>query len=132
MAMEYPTNNLYMRPDQIQNQSIWKQPQFQNPVLQPSGTVFIIPNPSEVNNLPIINGISVGICFEEKMVYIKSMQSGIPQILAYKLTPFEAVSNSVVENPITAIEQRLTELENTVKTLTQTKKQKGSDLEWQI
>ena len=74
-----------------------------NPVLntnrlfpQPQGTVYIIDNEAELNNIPVSSSLSVAIDTTSKVLYIKSMQNGAPTMLTYKLSEV---------NPMPTIEQ---------------------------
>ena len=56
---------------------------------QPSGNVYSINNNLEVANIPTGVGMSVALCFAENLMYIKTMQNGMPMLLGYKLSPLE-------------------------------------------
>lgn len=56
---------------------------------QPSGSVYSISNNLEVANIPTGVGMSVALCFAENLMYIKTMQNGMPMLLGYKLSPLE-------------------------------------------
>lgn len=55
---------------------------------QSQGNVYLINNSLEVANVPITAGVSVAICMNEEMIYLKSMQNGNPMFMAYKLIPY--------------------------------------------
>lgn len=81
-----------------------------NPVLntnrlfpQPQGTVYIIDNEAELNNIPVSSNLSVAIDTTSKVLYIKSMQNGAPTMLTYKLSEV---------NPMPTIEQLVQRISN--------------------
>ena len=49
---------------------------------QPQGNVYLINNSLEVSNIPMGAGLSVAICFNEGIAYIKTMQGGAPAVTA--------------------------------------------------
>lgn len=55
---------------------------------QPQGNVYTINNTLEVANIPAGAGLSVALCLNEGLVYIKSLQNGQPMFWAYKLIPY--------------------------------------------
>lgn len=61
---------------------------------QPQGNVYNINSTLEVANVPAGAGISVALCLNEGLMYIKSMQNGNPLFLAYRITPFDNVAKS--------------------------------------
>lgn len=87
--------------------------QIQQMFPQPQGSVYQINAPIEIGNVPIgSTGLSVAICFQEQLMYIKSFQNGNPVIMAYRIAPYtkEEPKTEVVteENDL---EKRLTKLE---------------------
>lgn len=56
---------------------------------QPQGNVYNINSTLEVANVPAGAGISVALCLNEGLMYIKSMQNGNPLFWAYRITPFD-------------------------------------------
>lgn len=102
MGFPYNSNSSYYSP----------QPMFP----QPNGNVYIIQNSLEVANIPAGAGITLALCLGENLLYIKSMQNGIPSFLAYKLTPYTndvspqqqpANEASNLETRVSVIEQKL-------------------------
>ena len=73
----------YSAISQINQQSIFP---------QPSGNVYSINSNLEVANIPTGVGMSVALCFSENLMYIKTMQNGMPMLLGYKLSPLEPPS----------------------------------------
>lgn len=121
-------------PTQFQQQNV--QPLFP----QPQGNVYNINSTLEVANVPVGAGVSVALCLQEGLMYIKTMQNGNPMFWAYKIMPFDTTKNqSEIEekkedNPFAAqfekydsrfnkIEQQVGELQNLIK------KNKG---EWSV
>ena len=68
--------------------------QIQQMFPQPQGSVYAINTPTEIGNVPIgSTGLSVAICFNEQLMYIKSFQNGNPVIMAYRVLPYTRESN---------------------------------------
>lgn len=121
-------------PTQFQQQNV--QPLFP----QPQGNVYNINSTLEVANVPVGAGVSVALCLQEGLMYIKTMQNGNPMFWAYKIMPFDTTKNQSEseekkeDNPFAKqferydsrfnkIEQQVGELQNLVK------KNKG---EWSV
>lgn len=77
-------SNASIQSPQIQQQNI--QPLFP----QPQGNVYNINSTLEVANVPVGAGISVALCLNEGLMYIKTMQNGNPLFWAYKVEPYDA------------------------------------------
>lgn len=101
--------------------------QIQQMFPQPQGSVYSINTPTEIGNVPIgSTGLSVAICLNEQLMYIKSFQNGSPVIMAYRVTPYtKEESPSTMENTQTAptpsnntTEQRLDKIEAMLQNLT--------------
>ena len=140
-------NNTYTYPRQNHSfsQNTWSFP-------QPQGTVFSINQPSEVNNIPVNNGLSAIFYLPENLLYLKTYQNGDLILNAYKISPINSQTTekeSVLNNPndnlekvlskLEKIEERLTTLENTNKlnssnnsNLSEKENNGGSTLQWQI
>ena len=88
--------------------------QIQQMFPQPQGSVYQINAPIEIGNVPIgSTGLSVAICFQEQLMYIKSFQNGNPVIMAYRVTPYtKEEAAQEVEAPKEGLEERLSKLEN--------------------
>ena len=121
-------------PAQFQQQNI--QPLFP----QPQGNVYNINSTLEVANVPVGAGVSVALCLQEGLMYIKTMQNGNPMFWAYKIMPFDTTKNrseseekkednsfaaqfEKYDSRFNKIEQQVGELQNLVK------KNKG---EWSV
>ena len=90
--------------------------QIQQMFPQPQGSVYSINTPVDVGNVPIgSTGLSVAICFQESLMYIKSFQNGSPVIMAYRIAPYTKDAPVQTQAPaaeeINPLEQRLTKLE---------------------
>lgn len=91
--------------------------QIQQMFPQPQGSVYSIGAPLEIGNVPIgSTGLSVALCLNENLMYIKSFQGGNPVIMAYKITPYaaddtkiSAAASNVDSKP--TVEDRLNRLE---------------------
>lgn len=115
---------------------------------QPQGAVYMIRTSSDVNNIPITNGLSASICLTDGTLFIKTMQNGNPSMIGYKLIPLDnqistnqsnqtqatlpvdQTSKENIEEKLTKVlstfEDRLNDLE---KRLTN---KKGDGKEWQL
>ena len=101
--------------------------QIQQMFPQPQGSVYAINTPIEIGNVPIgSTGLSVAICFNEQLMYIKSFQNGNPVIMAYRVLPYtkdEAVQSNTMQNaaatPGEDVSARIEKLEAAIKNLTE-------------
>ena len=95
--------------------------QIQQMFPQPQGSVYAISAPTEIGNVPIgSTGLSVAICFNDQLMYIKSFQNGNPVIMAYRIAPYTKEENAPTE-PAPApsnLEERLAKLETILTNLT--------------
>lgn len=55
---------------------------------QPNGNVYLITNSLEVANVPAGAGVTAALCSSENLLYLKTVQNGVPTFLAYKLIPY--------------------------------------------
>lgn len=90
--------------------------QIQQMFPQPQGSVYSINTPVDVGNVPIgSTGLSVAICFQESLMYIKSFQNGNPVIMAYRIAPYTKDAHVQAQTPAAEeanpLEQRLAKLE---------------------
>ena len=100
-------NNIYGVPNFYGSQ----QPMFP----QPNGNIYVISNSLEVANVPAGAGITAALCQSESLLYLKTVQNGVPTFLAYKLSPYtESPRMQPQENDI---EIRLAALEKQISTL---------------
>lgn len=94
--------------------------QIQQMFPQPQGSVYSINSPAEVGNVPIgSTGLSVAICFQDQIMYIKSFQNGSPILMAYRVTPYTK-EEPVPKEPTPQadpLEERLARLENMLSNL---------------
>ena len=89
---------------------------------QPQGSVYAINTAAEVGNVPIgSTGLSVAICFQEQIMYIKSFQNGSPVIMAYRVKPYTKDDTEIgtMAQQQSPLEDRLTKLENMLNILTE-------------
>lgn len=73
-------------------------PMMQAPQLvfpQPVGNVYNLNNSNEIGNVPTGVGITLGLCLNENLLYIKTLQNNVPALLAYKLVPFEGYGQQI-------------------------------------
>ena len=81
----YQNQNVAPMPqNQFQQQNV--QPLFP----QPQGNVYNINSTLEVANVPVGAGISVALCLNEGVMYIKTMQNGNPMFWAYRILPYDS------------------------------------------
>lgn len=102
----------------IYNQQIQ---QFQNHLFpQPNGNVYTINSSNELSNIPVGVGLTVVLCLNEGMLYLKTIQNGNPVVWSYKLNSTEEnVQHAAASTNITPadstkfneLEARLTKLE---------------------
>lgn len=102
MAYNFGMGNLYY-PSQ--------QPMFP----QPNGNVYMIQNSLEVANVPAGAGVTAAICSSENLLYLKTVQNGVPTFLAYKLIPYTEGSKSA--NMETTYDSRLAAVEKQIQTI---------------
>ena len=86
------------------------QPQQYFPM--PQGNVYTIEQPEEVNSVPCGTGVSVALCLNKGLMYIKSIQGGSPLFWVYKISP-------VMETPSVQKQERKEETEDRVARLEQ-------------
>lgn len=98
--------------------------QIQQMFPQPQGSVYSINAPLDIGNVPIgSTGLSVALCLDENLMYIKSFQNGNPVIMAYEVkpyTPAHASNFSTAANdvPQETTDARLDRLEKAINQLT--------------
>jgi hypothetical protein len=107
---------------------------------QPIGNVYSLQTASEIGNIPAGNGLSVGLCLSEGILYIKSLQNGAPMLVEYYLKSAESgrpqnetdAAPSEETKKIYAIlekyEEKISKLENQIKQL----RGRGGEPEWQV
>lgn len=90
----------------------FQQPQYnasitprQNPAIpqqfiqpQPFGMVYNLENSAEINNIPVSAGCSIGLCLNEGLLFIKTIQNGVVNILNYKISSMDNQSNMNANN----------------------------------
>lgn len=115
-------------------------PNFQqNPILfpQPIGNVYNLNTAADIANVPTSAGVSLGLCLNENILYIKALQNGAPALLAYRLGPIE--SNDIADDGkdsekikqiLQSFENRFSSLEKQINNIKE--KVGGNKIEWQI
>ena len=70
----------------------------QNTILfpQPIGSVYNLNTAADIANVPTGAGVSLGLCLNENILYIKALQNGAPALLSYRLGPIE--TNEISED----------------------------------
>lgn len=82
---------------------------------QPNGNVYLISSSLEVANVPAGAGVTAALCTQENLLYLKTVQNGVPTFLAYKLSPYtESPKPTQEENPV---EVRIAALEKQIQTI---------------
>lgn len=95
---------------------------------QPQGNVYFINNSVEVANVPMGGGISIAICMNEGLMYIKSLQNGSPTFMAYTINPYlkdeqkTTEQKDSIDQKINKIELKLSEIDKIIN------KMKGGNL----
>ena len=107
---------------------------------QPIGNVYSLQTASEIGNIPAGNGLSVGLCLSEGVLYIKSLQNGAPMLVEYYLKSAEggrpqnetdAAPNEETKKIYAILEkyeEKISKLENQIKQL----RGRGGEPEWQV
>lgn len=110
---------------------------------QPVGNVYNLNSANDIGNIPFGSNVSVGLCLSENIIYIKSLQNGIPMLLGYKLNPIEnlnsatqTISNSNSDNRLEELIATLNENNKKIdlleKQVIKLKEKIGGKTEWQI
>lgn len=110
---------------------------------QPVGNVYNLNTANDIGNIPFGSNVSVGLCLSENIIYIKSLQNGIPMLLGYKLNPIENLNSNSQTTPNSNSDNRLEELIATLnennkkidlleKQVIKLKEKIGGKTEWQI
>lgn len=102
---------------------------------QPIGNVYSLNTANEIGNIPAGTGVSIGLCLQEGVMYVKSLQNGAPMLLEYKLNSTDApkpagANNEEIKQVVTALKQLETKISTFEAELEKMKK--GGKLEWQI
>lgn len=109
---------------------------------QPIGNVYTLQTANEIGNIPAGNGLSVGLCLAEGVMYLKSLQNGTPVLVEYHLTTGDnrtsttTAQNEQNEDEVKRIysaldkyDDKISKLETQIKHL---KSKLGGEPEWQI
>lgn len=105
---------------------------------QPQGSVYFLNSAQEISNVPVANNnVSIGLAFQEGVLYLKTMQNGNIVLNGYRLSALEQVKQDVEPAQTTLVEndsnsqllqqilERLEALENKKDDIA-----KGGNLEW--
>ena len=136
----YP-NNLQNNLNSLNNQTLSQMPQSQL-FLQPQGNIYMLNNASEISNVPVGSGISAAISLTENILYLKSLQNGVPMIISYKLTPFENIQsqsqpqtqslNNISNKENNQLDEKLLERIEKIEKFLLSQNKEGEKLQWQI
>ncbi len=113
---------------------------------QPVGSLYNLNTASEIGNIPTGTDLSVGLCLQEGVMYLKTLQNGAPVLLGYKLSPLGESSNSSnnqieenqnndnldikkIGNILKSYEEKIDKIEREVKNI---REKVGGKIEWQI
>lgn len=88
------------------------QPQQYFPM--PQGNVYTIEQPEEVNSVPCGTGVSVALCLNKGLMYIKSIQGGSPLFWVYKISPAMETSSVQKQERKEETEDRVARLEQKI------------------
>lgn len=139
---QIPQQNQNLQSAQMPQQNQMPQQQL---FLQSQGNLYMINNPLEISNVPVGTGLSAAISFSEGLLYLKSMQNGIPMVIGYKLSPIENInSQNKIETKENNKKDNVTESKNAteilqdydkrlqkIEQLLQSNKE-GEKLQWQV
>lgn len=56
---------------------------------QPIGNVYNLNSSTDIGNIPAAANVTVGLCLNENLLYVKTLQNGMPSLLSYRLSPLE-------------------------------------------
>lgn len=84
---------------------------------QPVGSVYNLSTAADINNIPVGSNVTVGLCLNENILQVKTLQNGVPSLLSYRLSPIEGQMVSQPENikndnEYTQIVERINRIEN--------------------
>lgn len=132
-------NNMNTIGNSLQQIQQMIQPQTQQQFfLQPQGSLFMINNPLEVSNVPVGVGLSAAISLSEGLLYLKTMQNGVPMVVGYKLSSLEniptqsAQKDKEIKQTNFKEQDVLTRLEKIENFLSSQVKEGGEKLQWQV
>lgn len=124
----FPSQNQaqFSNPNNFQN---FQTAQF---FLQPQGSTFVINNLSEIGNIPAGVGVTAVICQRENLLYLKTLQNGVPVTVGYRISPLDGENTQ--KDDISKFTTTLDEHENRLKKLEEllTTKQKGGSAQWPL
>lgn len=125
----------------INNMPFVQSPQMQYPSSQmifpqPAGSVYNLNTASEIGNVPAGTNISVGLCLNENILYIKALQNGNPVLLTYKLQSVDGQNTSQdnFQEALANISNRVSRLEGIISNGVKPEDNKdgGGKLNWQV
>lgn len=111
----------------------------QNTILfpQPIGSVYNLNTAADIANVPTGAGVSLGLCLNENILYIKALQNGAPALLSYRLGPIEtneisedSKDNERIKQILQSFEARFATIEKELSGIKD--KVGGKKIEWQI
>jgi hypothetical protein len=126
-----------MNYNQIMNQQYQSQQTlFPNPI----GNVYSLNTAADIGNVPAGMNMSLGLCLQENILYIKALQNGSPMLLGYRLVPLEGgpgaspkgereEANLEIYQKLEELTDRFSELEEQVNKI---KTKIGGKSEWQL
>ena len=80
----------------------------------PQGNVYTIEQPEEVNSVPCGTGVSVALCLNKGLMYIKSIQGGSPLFWVYKISPAMETTSVQKQERKEETEDRVARLEQKI------------------
>lgn len=93
-------------------QQFQQQNRFSPPIfMQPQGNVYVIENSLELANVPMGAGVSIALCPNESIMYLKMYQNGTPQIAAYTIMPYEKKESEIENSKLQEIISRIESIE---------------------
>lgn len=72
---------------------------------QSQGGVYLVNSSLDAMNVPVSTGVSIALCLSEGLMYLKSMQNGMPMFVTYKVTPYEQTQVPTQQKQTQAVAQ---------------------------
>ena len=118
-----PQNNQQIIPQQFQQMQVFP---------QPVGNVYNLNSSNDIANIPVGPHLSVGLCLNEGVVCIKSLQNGAPATLVYTLKAPKDENEGAAADEISKIYEILDTFKDQLSKINSQLKLKGGKPEWQI
>lgn len=87
---QYPQQNNIMPNVNMMNTAPTQQFTQQFVFPQPIGSVYNLNTAADIGNIPTGSNVTVGLCLNENILQVKTLQNGVPSLLSYRLSPMES------------------------------------------